>query len=274
VAGAEGLPEPLLVERIELRPGRYAGLLTLNRPEALNALSRQLFLQLEAAVDTLDADTETSVILLTGKGRAFCAGGDLKAFLEIQSDPVAFPELMDRAHRVFAKLRRSSKPVVSLVNGIAAAGGLELMLSSDFCYAAESATVGDAHLKYGQMGGGGSLSLLPRLIGLPRARELIFSARLLSAQEALAWGLVNRVVPGDQLLEAGLDFAREAAELSPLALANAKHVVNYGWEHGSGVDTAMSLEVERTTTYCLTSEDVKEGLRAFRDKRPPRFRGR
>jgi enoyl-CoA hydratase/carnithine racemase len=266
--------EPVLIERVEVGSGRSAGLLTLNRPDSLNPLGEDVFARLDAGLIELESDDAVACILLTGNGRAFSAGGDLKSYVEIQADATAFPALMELAHGVFRRMRHLRKPVVSLVNGISAAGGLELMLSSDFCYAAASARIGDSHLRYGQMGGGGALALLPRVIGPARARELIFSARLLSADEALAWGLVNRVVPDPDLLDAGFAFAREVAARSPLGIANAKYALNVGLEQGTGVDAALALEAERTAYYCLTSADAREGLAAFAEKRPPEFTGR
>lgn len=265
---------PVLVSRLDLGAERVAGLLTLNRPSALNALSDAVFCALGAGLDELGADDTVACVFLTGRGRAFSAGGDLKSYVELQRDARAFPALMARAHDVFARMRHLSKPFISLVNGVCAAGGLELMLSSDLCFAAQSARIGDCHLRYGQMGGGGALALLPRVIGPTRARELIFSARLLDADEAHAWGLVNRVVPDAELMDAALGLGREIAALSPLALANAKYALNQGWEQGTGVDGALALEAERTAFYCLTSADAQEGLAAFADKRAPRYVGR
>ncbi len=265
---------PVVVERIDVGNDRSAGLLTLNRPESLNPLGEDVFGGLDEGLRALEADAAVACVLLTGRGRAFSAGGDLASYVELQADAAAFPALMQLAHGVFRRMRHLRKPVVSLVNGVTAAGGLELMLSSDFSYAAASARIGDAHLRYGQMGGGGALALLPRAIGPARARELIFSARLLSADEALDWGLVNRVVPDDELLDAGIAFAREVAARSPLGVANAKYALTAGWEQGTGVDAALALEAERTAYYCLTSEDAREGLAAFAEKREPEFTGR
>jgi enoyl-CoA hydratase len=177
-------------------------------------------------------------------------------------------------HRTFQRIARMRQPVVALVNGVTAAGGLELALSCDFAYAAASATIGDGHLRYGQMGGGGVLTLLPRAIGPARARELVLSGRWLTADEAREWGIVNRVVPDGELLQAGLEFATAAAAHSPLAMANAKSVLNAAWSDGTGVDAALRLERERNAYYCLTSEDAREGLLAFQQKRRPRFQGR
>ena len=137
-------------------------------------------------------------MLLTGAGRAFSAGGDLKSYVELQRDPVAFPRFVADIHRVFGRLRDLPVPVVALVNGVTAAGGLELLLNCDFALVARSARIGDGHLNFGQMGGGGVLTLLPRVVGLQRASELIFSGRFLSADEAVEWGLAVRCVEDDR----------------------------------------------------------------------------
>ncbi len=269
-----GQPSPIEVDRVELAPGGAAAIVTLNRPVQLNPIDWPTVNRLEEALSDLDADESVRAVLLTGRGRAFSAGGDLKSYVALQADPVAFPAFLEDLHRTFQLIGRMRKPVVSLVNGIAAAGGLELILSCDFAYAAEGARVGDGHLTYGQMGGGGVLTLLPRAIGPARARELVFSGRWLSAAEALEWGIVTRVVPDGELLAAGLEFATAAAERSPLALANAKFVLNSAWADGTGVEAGLRLERERNAYYCLNSEDAREGLQAFQEKRRPRFRGR
>ena len=141
----------VLGDRLDLGAGQYAALLTLNRPDALNALSWDMLSELEWRLLEIAADDDARIVLITGSGRAFCAGGDLKAYIELQQDADAYGALVDLAHRVFALMRHLRQPVVCLVNGAAAAGGLELMLSSDFSYAARSARIGDAHLRFGQM---------------------------------------------------------------------------------------------------------------------------
>jgi enoyl-CoA hydratase/carnithine racemase len=213
-------------------------------------------------------------VLVTGAGRAFSAGGDMKAYIDLQRDPVEFPRFVAELHRVFGRLRTLPVPVVALVNGVTAAGGLELVLNCDFAIVAASARLGDAHLNFGQMGGGGVLTLLPRAIGRAKAAELIFSGRLLSADEAVEWGLASRCVPDGELLTAGLDFAREVAAKSPLAVANAKWVMNQLWADNGSVDAGLRYELERDAYYCLTSADAPEGLAAFAERRPPRFEGR
>jgi len=229
---------------------------------------------LDDALTAVEADDRVRAVLVTGAGRAFSAGGDMKRYVALQRDPVGFPRFIGELHRVFGRLRGLAVPVVALVNGVTAAGGLELVLNCDFAIAAESARIGDAHLNFGQMGGGGVLTLLPRVIGRARAIELVLSGRFLSSHEAAEWGVVNRVVPDAELLEAGLAFCRGVAEKSPLAAANAKHVLNALWADNGSVEAGLRYELERDVYYCLTSHDAPEGLAAFSEKRPARYTGR
>jgi enoyl-CoA hydratase len=266
--------DPVVSERIALSvDGATASLIQLNRPRELNSLNWETIRLLERELHTADDDPNVRVVLITGRGRAFSAGGDLKSYRVLQRDPIEFPLFLEDLHRTFSAIKLMKKPVVSLVNGVTAAGGLELLLSCDFAIAAASARIGDAHLSFGQMGGGGVLTLLPRSIGPARARELIFSARYLSSSEAESWGIVNRVVDDGELLAAGLEFAESVATRSSLAVSNAKFVLNTGWAEGTGIDAALRLERERSAYYCLTSADAVEGLAAFEQKRPPEFRG-
>ena len=248
-----------------------AAIVWLNRPDQLNAVSWEMLRGLQTTFDRLNDDEDVRAILLTGRGRAFSAGGDLKGYLELQRDPVQFPRFLDEYSNFVGCLRYVRKPVIALVNGVTAAGGLEILLGCDFAWAAESAQIGDAHLNYGQMAGAGSLALLPRVIGPFRARDLIFSGRLLSAVEALDWGLVTRVLPDDELIPAGLEFAKLIASRSRIGVENVKYVINAGLATGTGVDDAMRLERERAVSYCLTHGDSLEGLTAFSEKRRPDF---
>jgi enoyl-CoA hydratase len=252
----------------------WAALVRLNRPDQLNPIDADMLRGLDRALDSVAGDPGVRTVLVTGSGRAFSAGGDLKRYRDLQQDPVEFPRFVSQLHRVFGRLRHLAMPAVALVNGVAAAGGLELILNCDFAIVAASARVGDGHLNFGQMGGGGVLTLLPRVIGRSRAAELVFSGRFLSAEEAVGWGLASRCVPDDQLLAAGLDFAREVSSKSPLAVANAKEVMNRLWADNGSVDAGLRYELERDAFYCLTSHDAPEGLAAFAEKRRPRFEGR
>ncbi len=265
----------VLIERLALaRRSAVAGVVRLNRPDQLNPIDGRVLEELDAAVTDLVDDSKVRAILITGAGRAFSAGGDLKAYVALQRDPVRFPRFVSELHRVFGRLRALPVPVVALVNGVTAAGGLELLLNCDFAIAGAAARIGDGHLNFGQMGGGGVLTLLPRAIGRARAAELLLSGRFLGADEALAWGLVSRVVADEGLLDAGLDFARQVAEKSPLAVANAKQVMHDVWSDNGSVASGLEYELSRDAYYCLTSFDAAEGLAAFAEKRRPRFRGR
>jgi enoyl-CoA hydratase/carnithine racemase len=268
-------------DEIELTPqsegggtARLVSVITLSRPDRLNAIDWEMLRELDSVLDGLAQRQGLCCVLLTGDGRAFSAGGDLKSYIELQRDPVAFPQFVADLHRVFGRLRELPVPVVALVNGVTAAGGLELLLNCDFAIVARSARISDGHLNFGQMGGGGVLTLLPRVIGLQRASELIFSGRFLSAEEAVDWGLAIRCVEDVELFENGMTFARQVATKSPLSVANAKAVLQGLWATNGDLSSGLRFERERNAYYCLTSEDAPEGLQAFLEKRSPRFRGR
>jgi enoyl-CoA hydratase/carnithine racemase len=252
---------------------RVAVTLVLNRPEQLNAIDWPMLDALDAALDGIADDPAVRGVLVTGAGRAFSAGGDLVGYQTLQRDRERFPRFVAELHRIFGRLRTLPVPAVALVNGVAAAGGLELLLNCDFAIAARSARIGDAHLNFGQMGGGGALTLLPRAVGRARAAELVFSGRFLDAAEAAEWGLVNRVVADDALAEAGAELVAGFSSKSPLAMANAKHVMTSLWDDNGSVGSGLRYERERNAYYCLTSDDAVEGLAAFASKRPPEYRG-
>ena len=255
-------------------PDMFAAVLRLNRPEQLNPIDDEVLDRIDEHLDAVEADETVRALFVTGNGRAFSAGGDLKKYVELQRDPVGFPLFVSHLHNTFGRLRAMRVPAVALVNGVTAAGGLELILNCDFAIVAESAKIGDGHLNFGQMGGGGVLTLLPRAIGKARAIELLLSGRFLTSAEAVEWGLASRCVADDELLAAGMAFAAEVATKSPLAVANAKQVAHQLWSDNGSVDAGLRFELERDAYYCLTSHDAPEGLQAFADKRPPKFTGR
>jgi enoyl-CoA hydratase/carnithine racemase len=267
-------PGTVTTDRIDVDGDPALALVTLNRPEEMNPLDWETVRELGRVLDTLAADPAVRVIAVTGAGRAFSAGGDMKKYRTLQSDATQFPQFLADIHEVFARIAQYPKPVVALVNGIAVAGGIELILFCDFTFMAESARIGDAHQPFGQMGGGGVLTMLPRLVGAARARELIVTGRLLRADEALAWGLVSRVVPDGELVAAATELTRDVVKKSPLALGQAKQTLNTLFFAGADVPTALRLEREVTARYCLTSEDAPEGLDAFAAKRTPQWSGR
>ena len=255
-----GDPELVRVERIGVGE-RFAACVMLDRPERLNAIGWTMLGQLQERLDEVRDDPQICVVLLTGRGRAFCSGGDIADLEHLQADPERFPRFVEAFNRVASTIRRMETPVVALVNGVCVAGGLELMLACDFAWAAESARIGDLHLNYAQVGGAGAMSYLPRLIGPNRARELVFSARLLSATEALDWGLVNRVLPDAELLPAALDMARGLAGKSAAAVRTVKRVINAGLT--TGVEDALRYETASALLHCLTLPDARAGASAF-----------
>ena len=265
----------VLLQRHDLGvAGAAAAVLRLNRPEQLNPIDDEVLCRIDEHLDAIVDDPSVRALFVTGAGRAFSAGGDLKQYVTLQRDPVAFPAFVRHLHVTFGRLRALPIPVVALVNGVTAAGGLELILNCDFAIVAESARVGDGHLNFGQMGGGGVLTLLHRAVGKARAIELMLSGRFLSSAETVEWGLASRCVADADLLEAGLAFGREVAAKSPLAVANAKQITHQLWAENGTVDAGLAVELERDVDYCLNSHDAPEGLLAFSEKRPPRFEGR
>jgi enoyl-CoA hydratase/carnithine racemase len=248
--------------------GTHAAFVYLARPDRLNAFDWDMLRALEDALRACDADDGVRAVVITGRGRAFSAGADLKSYLAFQHDREQVPRFIGEFQRVFGSIPLMRKPVLAAVNGVAVAGGLELVLWCDFAYAAASARLGDAHLSFGQVGGGGALTLLPRLIGPARTRELVYSARVLSADEALAWGLVNAVVPDADLESAAMRFADGVATRSARAVAAVKTALG---ARSAGLDEALRAERETAARHNLTSADAAEGLRAFAARRPPRF---
>ncbi len=268
--------EPLVVvERYRLGGRqRWAAEVAFNRPAQLNALDWETVLAFDSAIDDIVSDPQVRAILVTGRGRAFSAGGDLVKYLDLYADAERYPRFIADFHRVFGRLRELPVPVVALVNGVAAAGGLEVIVSCDLALAGRNARIGDAHVNFGQMGGGGVLTLLPRLVGIQRAAEMVFSGRFLSAEEAASYGLVARVVDDDDLLAEGLALATRYAEHSRAALRTAKETMVQIWAAGAPVAEGLAEERRRNVEYCLHEPDAREGLAAFADKRRPRFRGR
>jgi len=255
----------LLVERRE-----EAALLTLNRPEKHNALSLDLLGRLQTAVRELGEDPAARVLVLRGNDRCFSTGMDL--------DDLAGVTAIADTQRVLgvvrdanAAIERCPKPVIAAIAGWCLTGGLELALACDVRIAADNARFGITSARIGTVAGAGGTQRLPRLIGPGRAKELLFSAEPIDAAEALRIGLVNRVAPAGQEVDAALEMARVFARRAPLSLWFAKSAVNVGLT--MPLEAALAYEIG-LTTQLFTTEDRAEGLRAFLDKREARFRGR
>ena len=250
----------------EVRGG--AAWITLNRPAALNAISPTVIRELDQALDRAQAAPGLRAVVLGARGRAFCAGADLKALRDAGEDNAAF---LDSVLAVMNRLERFPLPVIAAVNGMALAGGLELLLCCDLVVAAESAKIGDAHANYGLLPGGGGSVRLPRKIGPTRAKYLMYTGEFVPAADLVAAGLVNEVVPDAELGAAVERLVGKIATKSPLGLRRMKGLVDDGLDQPSEV--ALRAEILVGELHAR-SFDMQEGLAAFNEKRRPRFEGR
>ncbi len=245
------------------------GLITINRPDTLNALDVPTCLALEGALDRLEADTAVRVIVVTGSGRAFVAGGDI-GDLNSRQGLAHYQEFAEDIHRVFRRFETCDKPTIAAVNGFALGGGTELLLCLDIRILSEKARLGLPEITLGIFPGAGGTQRLIRQIPLCRAKELMFAGEHISAAEAVAIGLANRVVPHDQLMAETRALAAKIAEKSPLTLKLLKRTV------ADGADMALpsALRHEQATiSLVMDSRDAHEGCSAFLEKRKARFEG-
>ena len=246
--------------------------ITLNRPDAYNALNLQLGGDLFRAVLEVDENPDARCIVVTGAGKAFCGGGDVKDFADnLPTVGVLIKELASYVHGAVSRLCRSPKPVIIGVNGVAAGGGMSLALSGDLVVAAESARFTMAYSKIGATPDGSASYFLPRLIGIRRALELHYTNRSLTAKEALDWGLVNRVVPDAEFRSALSALARELAQGPTLAFGGAKLLFHQSTQES--LETQMELEAQAIARSGHT-EDFKAGVTAFAPKKTVTFHGR
>ena len=244
-------------------------LVTLDRPEVANAFNTQSALDLEGVFRRIEAGRHRCVVLAGAGDRAFCAGADLK-------ERASFGDEQWLAqHQIFERMFRSvldcPVPVLAAVNGAAYAGGLELVLMCDFAYASQTARFALTEASLGIMPGGGGTQTLARAAGERRAKELILSARPFSAEEALAWGVVNKLCEPGKLIEETLAAARRIASCAPLSVAHARRAIREGLQ--TDLASGLKLEIEAYQRLVGT-EDRREGIRAFNEKRKPVFKGR
>src|SRR5215470_3812125 len=252
-------------DTITLERAHGVATITLNRPEAYNALTLTLARELFGAVLELDEDPSVRCVVLTGAGKAFCGGGDVKDF--VQSLPrigILLKELTTYIHGVVSRLVRTPKPVITAINGVAAGGGLAFALAGDIVVAAESARFTMAYSKIAATPDGSSTYWLPRLCGVRRAVELFYTNRVLSAREALEWGLVTRVVADGELADAVGRLARELADGPTLALGRGNRLFHASTTES--LETQMEQESQAIAASGHT-EDFAEGVRAFVEKR-------
>lgn len=241
--------------------------ITLNRPDRLNAINYQLATDLDEVLTEIEEDDEARTVILTGAGRGFCAGADIKDM----ADPNAKPLPIGKRYTFFNKLEDLEKPVIAAINGPCNGGGLEIALCCDFRIASEAANLGLGEVKLGVIPAGGGTARLPRLIGPGRAKEFLYFGNRIDGKEAYDIGLVNRVVPPDELMPEAKRWAAELAERPPLSLKMLKYCVNLGMQ----MDLLGAIDYEgRCAAVLRNTEDHKEGVTAFVEKRKPVFKGK
>lgn len=243
-------------------------LLTIARPERMNALDAKVLSELEVAIGALNSDASVRVAIITGEGKAFVAGADIAAMQEM--DPGDAEGFAAMGHRIFDAIERARLPIIAAVNGFALGGGCELALACDFIHASTKAKLGLPETTLGLIPGFGGTQRLPRRVGVARARELIYSGEMISAEEALRIGLVNALHEPDELLPKVKALAATIASRGPVAVAAAKTAIRDG--EGLTLKEAKYVEI-RGFGELFRSEDVREGTRAFLEKRAPNFKG-
>ena len=243
-------------------------ILVLKHPP-VNALSTAVLSELDRRVTEIEADPRVRAVVLTGDGQYFSAGADLKEMATL--DLATAPAVVRRGHTLFGRIANLRPPVIAAINGLALGGGLELALSCDLRIAGESAKLGAPEVNYGLMPAYGGTQRLPRLIGIPKAKELIFTGAMISAAEALKIGLVNKSVPAGQELRAARDWAHTIGQRAPKAVQAAKRAMTDGLARP--LAEGIELETHLFETEVLPSRDLAEGILAFAERRPPKFEG-
>ena len=240
-------------------------IITFNRPDAMNALNNQTRAEFREAIATVAADDQIKVVILTGNGKAFVAGSDIKEFNQTT------PYVAHNINRLGEMVEKLEKPVIAAVNGFCLGGGNEIAMGCDIIIASDKARFGQTEINIGIIPGGGGTQRLPRLIGVCRAKELIYTGDIISAEEAYRLGLVNRVVPAEQLMPTAKELAKKIAARSAAALKLAKTAINRGMQ--TNLESGLKYEYE-LYSLALSLEDKVEGVNAFLEKRAPKFVGR
>jgi enoyl-CoA hydratase len=245
----------------------FVALIQLNRPKELNALNRELMLELRDALISLDQDDRVRAVIITGNEQAFAAGADIKQM----ADKSAIDMLMIDQFSTWDQIRKTKKPIIAAVSGFVFGGGCELAMTCDMIIASETTKFGQPVIKIGVMPGAGGTQRLTRAIGKAKAMELVLTGRFISAEEALHLKLINKVVPVEMYLNEAVQLAKEIATMSPVAIQLAKEAVNRSFE--THLDEGLMFE-RKNFYLTFASEDQKEGMNAFIEKRTPEYKGK
>jgi len=245
----------------------FVAFIQLNRPKELNALNRQLMEEVRDTLQQLDRNENVRVIIITGNEQAFAAGADIKQM----ADKSAVEMLIIDQFSTWDQIRKTKKPIIAAVSGFALGGGCEFAMTCDMIIASETAKFGQPEIKIGSMPGAGGTQRLTKALGKAKAMELILTGRFLSAAEAYAHGLVNKVVPVEMYLQEALALANEIAQMSPIATQLAKEAVNRSFE--THLDEGLMLE-RKNFYLTFATQDQKEGMQAFIEKRKPEYKGK
>ena len=253
---------------VEKKEAERVGIITLNRPDVRNAINPAMREELTLAFAELEADAEVKAIILTGGAKVFAAGADIAAMVDCTAmEMISRVTIWDLTF----KMEASKKPIIAAVAGFCLGGGCELSMACDVRIAAEGAQFGQPEINVGIIPGAGGTVRLTRLVGPGKAKELVFTGKIIPAQEALAIGLVNQVVPDDKLMDEAMAMAKTMARHSPGAMGLAKYAI----QSAADVDIQTGKTIERACfSLCFASEDQKEGMRAFLEKRKPTYKGK
>lgn len=244
-------------------------ILTINRPEVLNALNTEVVKELGAAVEALEKDESVYVVVLTGNGKAFVAGADIAEMKDKNAEEArCFAQL---GSQVFRRIELIDKPVIAAVNGYALGGGCELSMACDIIIASENAKFGQPETGLGIIPGFAGTQRLPRIVGAKKAKELIFTARIIGAEEAEKIGLVNKTVPHDELMPCAVEMAKTIASKGQIAVRHAKSAINRGMDTDTDKGNAVETDL---FALCFANDDQKEGMTAFIEKRKAEFKNK
>jgi|SRR5208283_2639158 len=264
------MSEPKHYESLIVKKEEGIGWITLNRPHRLNTLTSDMVNEMHSVLDDFEVDKEVKCIVITGAGdKAFSAGADVTAFQGLT--PATAVEASAKGQALYSRLEKIGKPVIASLNGYALGGGLEMAIACDFRVASENAEMGQTESNLGLIPGWGGTQRLVRMIGLPKAKELIMLGNRITAEEAAKIGLVTKVVPKAKLQEETVALARKLADGPPIALRLAKETINFGTQ--VPLDIGLKLEAE-AFGIALSTKDVMEGISAFMSKRKPEFKGK